>query len=101
VEGQGKQSIELTRQEGEEFRSVRLSVSAAGLRLSAQDIGAAAQRVWGRDEHEAWVDVSGAAVPALVLALLKEKFAGRSDAVEAFRDFCRLNGIPHAFDTWP
>ncbi|WP_281399888.1 hypothetical protein [Microvirga zambiensis] len=40
-------------------------------------------------------------MPALVLALLKEKFAGRSDAVEAFREFCLANGVPHQSDTWP
>jgi hypothetical protein len=95
------QSIELARQEGEEFRSVQLSVSAAGARLGAQDIGSFVEQVWGREEYEFWVDVEGAAMPNLVFALLKEKFAGRSDAVEAFRDFCRLNGVPHKFDTWP
>ena len=39
------------------------------------------------------VNVPAAAVPKLVFALLREKYLGRSGAVQEFREFCEKEGI--------
>jgi hypothetical protein len=50
-------SEELYRQEGDNFRLVRLSVYADGsVRLDAQDMGKV-EEVWGDDGCEFWIDV--------------------------------------------
>jgi hypothetical protein len=51
-------SAELYRQEGAEFRSVRLAVRSDGsLRLDAQDMGKLVEETWGDSDCEFWVDV--------------------------------------------
>ncbi len=83
-------STELYRQEGDAFRSVRLSVNADGsVRLDTQDMGKTVQEVWGDDDYEFWVDVPVTALRKLVFALLSEKYRGRSGAADEFRAFCK------------
>ncbi|MBU6472369.1 MAG: hypothetical protein KGQ94_06905, partial [Alphaproteobacteria bacterium] len=84
------QVIELARREGGQFRSVRLALEeGGGLKLETQDIGSG-PGIWGDgDEYEFWVSVAPAALPKLAFELLREKFAGRLDAVDAFRDWCK------------
>ena len=95
------QSIEIARQEGKQFRSVRLSLEDDGaIRMDAQDIGPAVGEFWGEDEYEFWVRVAPAALPKLVFELLREKFAGQTGAVDAFRDWCKAHGIEHEFGSW-
>jgi len=92
---------ELFRQEGVEFRSVRLEVREDGaLRLDCQDMGEAAERVWGADGYEFWVDVPAGELRKLALALLREKYANRAGAVDEFRDSCKGAGIEHHWDSW-
>ncbi len=94
------QVIELARREGSQFRSVRLVLEESGLKLETQDIGSG-PGIWGDgDEYEFWVSVAPAALPKLAFELLREKFAGRLDAVDAFRDWCKAHGIEHRFDNW-
>jgi hypothetical protein len=94
-------STELYRQEGDAFRSVRLSVNADGsVRLDAQDMGKAVQKVWGDDDYEFWVDVPANALRKLVFALLSEKYLGRSGAVDELRAFCKKAEIEHEWDSW-
>jgi hypothetical protein len=46
-------SIELFRQEGDPFRSVRLSVNSDGsIKMDAQDMGTLVKRTWGDDDYE-------------------------------------------------
>lgn len=94
-------STELYRQEGDAFRSVRLSVNADGsVRLDAQDMGKTVQEVWGDGDYEFWVDVPVTALRKLVFALLSEKYRGRSRAVDEFRAFCKKAEIEHEWDSW-
>jgi hypothetical protein len=45
--------VEIARQEGTEFRSVRLSLEDDGtIRMGAQDIGPTVSRIWGDDDYE-------------------------------------------------
>ena len=94
-------SAEIYRQEGSEFRSVRLSVSSDGsIRIDAHDMGETAKAIWGDDEYEFWIDVPATALPKLAFALLREKYSGRSRAVDEFRTFCETAGIEHQWDSW-
>jgi hypothetical protein len=95
------QEIELARQEGIEFRSVRLTVEDDGtVKMDAQDIGPAVTRIWGDSDYEFWVRVAPSALPKLVFELLREKFAGQLGAVDAFRNWCTAHGVEHEFDSW-
>jgi hypothetical protein len=91
----------LASQDGGETRSVLLTVTPSQVHIGATDQGPAALHIWGRDgEYEFWVDVEVKAFPALVFALLKEKYEGNGEAVDQFRAFCTDNNIPHKFWTW-
>jgi hypothetical protein len=93
--------VEIARQEGTEFRSVRLSVEDDGaIKMDAQDIGPNVTRIWGDDDYEFWVRVPSASLPKLAFELLREKFSGQVGAVDAFRDWCRTHDVQHEFDSW-
>jgi hypothetical protein len=80
---------ELYRNEGAEFRSVRLEIRRDGsLRLDCQDIGDNVKRLLGDDDYEFWVDVHASELRKLAFALLRDKYANREGAVNEFRDFC-------------
>jgi len=92
---------ELYRQEPAEFRSLRLEIREDGaLRFDCQDIGEAAERVWGADDYEFWVDVPAAEIRKLAFAPLREKYVGGSGAVDDFRDFCKHEGVEHQWMSW-
>src|SRR5262245_43284872 len=93
-------SAELYRQDGPDFRSVRLSVGPDGVRLDAQDMGPSVVQAWGDDDYEFWVDVPASEIPKLLFALLHDRYAGRSGAVDEFRAFCEKAGIGHKWDSW-
>lgn len=93
--------VEIARQDGPEFRSVRLQLQAdGGIRLHAYDRGPTAQLTFGREEYEFWVTIPPAEVAKLAGVLLKEKFGGRLQAVTELRDFCRQHEIVNEFGTW-
>ena len=68
-------------------RCVDLYVGAGGsVRLSSYDLG--------HDAHyEYHVNVPATAAPQLMFALLREKYLGRRDAVQEFRELCEKEGI--------
>lgn len=93
--------VEIARQEGAEFRSIRLQVQADGaIRLHAYDKGATAKLTFGHDEYEFWVTIPPAEVAKLAGVLLEEKFGGRLQAVTELRDFCKQHEIVNEFRTW-
>jgi hypothetical protein len=95
------QSIEIARQEGKNFRSVRLSLEDDGaIKMDTQDMGATTTEIWGEDEYEFWVRVAPEALPKLAFELLREKFAGQTGAVDALREWCKAHGIEHEFGSW-
>jgi hypothetical protein len=94
-------TIEIARQEGAEFRSVRLTLEDEGsIKMDAQDIGPMVTAVWGDDDYEFWVRVAPTSLPKLAFELLREKFAGQLRAVDAFREWCKMHGVEHEFDSW-
>jgi hypothetical protein len=77
---------------------VRLSLDDGGaVTMDAQDMGPSVSQIWGDDDYEFWVRVAPAALPKLAFALLREKYAGRLDAVGALRDWCKAHDIEHEF----
>jgi hypothetical protein len=96
-----KYYTEIFRQEGDSFRSVRVTVEADGsVRLDAQDMGKQVEAVWGDSDYEFWVDVPATALRKLAFALLREKYAGRSKAVDEFRAFCKREDIEHEWGSY-
>ena len=94
-------SAGLYREEGAQSRSVRLSVEPDGaVRLSAVDWGETVEKWWGDDDYEFWVDVPSSAIRKLVFALLRDRYADRSGAVDEFRAFCEKEGIDHKWGSW-
>jgi hypothetical protein len=94
-------TTELFRQEGDPFHSVCLTVNADGsIKLDAQDMGKGVEKIWGDDDYEFWVDVPATACHKLVFALLREKYSGRSEAVEEFRAFCKKEEIENKWGSW-
>lgn len=93
--------IEIARQEGTEFRRIDLMLKDDGaIVLEGQDMGPAAEVVWGDTDYEYWVRVAPPSLPKLAFELLREKFEGRLDAVQAFRDWCGEHGIEHEFGNY-
>ena len=93
---------EIARQDGTEFRSVRLRLEDdGGIKMDAQDIGPTVTQFWDHDDYEFSVRVPPTAVSKLALELLREKFSGQLGAVDAFRDWCKAHGVPYEFETWP
>jgi hypothetical protein len=96
-----KYSEEIYRQEGGEFRSIRLTVNVDGsVKLDAQDIGATVKSLWAADDYEFWVDVPANALHKLVFALIREKYSGKNKAVDEFKAFCEKEAIEHKWDNW-
>jgi len=92
---------EIARQEGTEFRSVRLTLEDGGaIKMDTQDIGPTVEEIWGDSDYEFWVRVAPAALPKLAFELLREKFVGHLGAVNAFRDWCKAHGVEHEFGSW-
>ncbi len=95
------ETIEIARQEGAEFRSVRLNIEDDGtVTMDAQDMGPSVEKIWGDSDYEFWIRVAPAALPKLAYELLYEKFAGQLGAVDAFRDWCKAHGVEHEFGSW-
>jgi hypothetical protein len=95
-------SIELARQDGTEYRSVRLSLDDDGtIRIDAHDMRPAVERAWDHEDYEYSVEVQAPAVARLAVELLREKFTGDVGAVDSLRSFCETHGIAYRFDSWP
>jgi hypothetical protein len=63
-------------------------------------MGELVKQAWGDDDYEFWVDVPPTEIRKLVFALLRDRYANRSDAVDEFRVFCEKEGIDHKWDSW-
>jgi hypothetical protein len=95
-------SVELAKQSGSEYRSVRLHMDReGGIRLDAHDMGPTVTQVFDRDDYEYAVEVPAAAVARLAFELLRDRFAGNIGAVDELRKLCEERGISFRFETWP
>lgn len=82
-------------------RSVELHLhDDGGLQLNAIETGPEVQNFWGTENYEYWVNIPLAELGKLAFHLLRERYAGQSEAAEELRAFCERNGIDHRFEEW-
>ena len=87
---------------GSTFSTTDLKMTSDGsLQLLNYDIGPLCQEAYGHDDCEYDVTVAPKHKDTLLLALLRAKFSGDSQASGHFRDFLDTEGMPYDFDTWP
>ena len=103
TEPDSPKSIRLFQHEGgSTFSTTDLKIAPDGsLQLSSYDIGPLCQEAYCHDDCEYDVTVAPKNKDTLLLALLKAKFYGDSQASGHFRDFLDTEQIPYDFDTWP
>ncbi len=95
------QGIELARQQGTTSRHVRLYMrDDGGIMFEGQDLGPSVEEVFGDSDYEYWVHVPPSALQKLAFELLREKYTGQLNAVEAFRDWCKAHGVEHKFSNY-
>ena len=98
---QPEASEEIFRQEGENFRSIRLSIMpSGGLQLDTQDMGRLVEEVWGDSDYEFWVTIPPEGLAKLARALVKKLYAGRENAVDELRELCVAEAVPHESGSW-
>jgi hypothetical protein len=91
-------SVGLARESGVESRAVTLTLMGdRSIRMSAFDSGPTAERLFGRADCEWILDVDREALPELAITLLRERYDGRTDAVDDLRDLCTRHGVAHQF----
>jgi hypothetical protein len=84
-----KLSEEIFRQEGENFRSIMVTLEADGvLQVDAQDMGPLVKEVWGDSDYEFWCRIPPEAMGKLAYALIRKHYAGREQAVDEIRALC-------------
>jgi hypothetical protein len=94
-------AVEIYRQDGENFRSIMVTLEPNGtVMMDTQDMGPAVQQVFGDSDYEFWVRIPPEAVGRLAFALLKKLYTGRDRAVDELRDLCAAEGIPHEGGSW-
>lgn len=96
-----KLSEEIYRQEGDNFRSVMVTLSEdGGLMVDTQDMGRLVEEYWGDSDYEFWVKIPPEAASRLAYVLLKKLYAGRERAVDEVRELCAAEKIPHENGSW-
>lgn len=95
-----EKSIELYRQEGEAFRSVRATLKDEQFMVDTQDMGKVVEEIWGDSDYEFWTIVPKEAWGQLLMALSIEFFANDPKATDRLRDICIAHGVPHKWDSW-
>lgn len=93
-------NAEIAHEDGVERRWVRVSAGPERVKISSDDTGPAAKFVFGREDYEQITIVLPDSYPALIFALLREKYAGRLDAQREFAAFCEEHGIPWEYFFW-
>lgn len=65
--------------------------------IDCADIGEKVKQIWGDYDYEWWITVRREHVPKVLLLLIKERFANKS---EEFREWLKGHNIPSEFDSW-
>jgi hypothetical protein len=71
-----------------------------GLEVRRHEMGAGDRAAWGDDDHEAVLEVAPRDVAQFALAMIKEAYAGRRDALEALLDLCEDHGVDVRHAVW-
>lgn len=89
-------SEEIYRQEGDNFRSIRVTLETDGtLMVDAQDMGPLVKEVWGDSDYEFWCRIPPEATGKLAYTLLRKLYANREQAVDELRKLVAAEDIPH------
>ncbi len=95
-------SITLFHDEGNDFRDTKLTVeSDGGLKIYTHDIGPRIKQVLDHDDYEFSVRIPPSSVAMLAFTLLREKYAGRSRAVDELHTYCKQHQIESEWESWP
>jgi hypothetical protein len=78
----GLDGVELYREEGSTFRSVRASVSDLEFKIDTQDMGPTTEELWGDGDYEFWTIVPRAGWGLLLAALAEEFLRGDARATD-------------------
>lgn len=94
--------VELYRQEDDGGKTlITLETLADGaLQLFYHDVGEQARITFGDGDYEAWATIPAAELPRLAVALLAERYRGRSTALSEFRAFCASHAIAVESASW-
>jgi len=95
-----RKSVELYRQEGENFRSVRATLEGDKFTFDTQDMGPTVEAFWGDSDYEFWTIVPKEAWGQLLMALSIEFFANDPRATDRLRDICATHGVPYERGSW-
>ena len=95
-----RKSVELYRQEGENFRSVRATLEDDKFTIDTQDMGKAVEEIWGDSDYEFWTIVPKEAWGQLLMALSIEFFGNDPRATDRLRDICAIHGVPYEWGSW-
>jgi hypothetical protein len=93
-------SDELYRDEGRNFRSVRVRIDEDKLMVDTQDMGPLVKEVWGDSDYEFWTSVDKDHWGPLAVALIKEFLAGEARATDRLKEICEKHGVEHTWDRW-
>jgi hypothetical protein len=93
-------SVELYREEGRHYRSVRVRLDADSFVIETQDMGPTTEEFWGDSDYEFWTTVPKAAWGDLLMALAEEFLNGDARATDRLRDICRKRGVRHEWASW-
>jgi len=94
-------STPLWRTDGARYGRSDVSATAdGGLEITHHDMAATDRAAWGEDDNELSLSLTPAAAAELAIALLRERFGGRSDAIEAIGAYCESNDIEATLSAW-
>jgi len=93
-------TIELYREEGKFFRSVRVGFNDKEFRIDTQDMGPTVEEFMGDSDYEFWTTVPKQAWGDLLLALSKEFLSNDGKATDRLRDICEKHKVQHTWDCW-
>ena len=93
-------SYELYREDGADFRSVKVRLEGDKLTVDTHDMGEATERFLDSDEYEFWTAVNREHWGSLLVALIREFLGGNPRATDQLREICKKHGVPHDWQSW-
>jgi len=95
-----EKSVELFRQEGAAFRSVRARLEAEKFVIDTQDMGELVEQMFGDSDYEFWTIVSKEAWGDLLYALAQEFLGGDAEATDRLKEICDKYGVKYERGYW-
>ena len=91
-----------TQNEGSEKRLVSLTLHDDGsIQMFTSDASQTALKLWGKEDYDFWVTIRPEHVSLLAFELLRERFAGRTEATDELRELCRAGDVACEWQSYP